>query len=108
MFTGTRRAGKTTTIIKYASYWILLGWKVGIVCAETNKPNGFNGIMTNHFKSQIPFYGSYDETDSVKIAQNGVETFKKENYEIIIVDTCGVCLQESDQDYIILEQIKTI
>lgn len=27
MFTGTRRAGKTTTIIKYASYWILLGNK---------------------------------------------------------------------------------
>lgn len=37
---------------------------------------------------------SYTETDPVVIAQEGVERFKKENYEIIIVDTSGRHKQE--------------
>ena len=32
---------------------------------------------------------SYTETDPVVIAQEGVEKFKSENFEIIIVDTSG-------------------
>ena len=39
-------------------------------------------------------YCSYTETDPVVIAQEGVERFKKENYEIIIVDTSGRHKQE--------------
>ena len=38
---------------------------------------------------RVPFYGSYSETDPVAIAEEGVEAFKKEGYEIIIVDTSG-------------------
>lgn len=59
--------------------------------------------MGNHLKSKIPFYGSYTETDSVKIAEDGVEMFKKENYEIIIVDTCGIYDQVADKDICLLE-----
>jgi signal recognition particle subunit SRP54 len=45
---------------------------------------------------RIPFYGSYTETDPVQIASEGVAHFKKENYEIIIVDTSGRHKQESE------------
>jgi signal recognition particle subunit SRP54 len=37
---------------------------------------------------------SYTEVDPVVIAQDGVDTFKKKGYEIIIVDTSGRHKQE--------------
>jgi signal recognition particle subunit SRP54 len=37
---------------------------------------------------------SYTEVDPVVIAQEGVEMFKKEGFEIIIVDTSGRHKQE--------------
>ena len=35
----------------------------------------------------LTFIGSYTETDPVIIAAEGVERFRKEHFEIIIVDT---------------------
>jgi signal recognition particle subunit SRP54 len=49
----------------------------------------------NATKARIPFYGSYTERDPVKIARDGVEMFKKEGQEIIIVDTSGRHKQEA-------------
>lgn len=46
-------------------------------------------------QARIPFYGSYTERDPVKIAADGVEMFKKEGQEIIIVDTSGRHKQEA-------------
>ena len=40
------------------------------------------------------FKFSYTEVDPVTIAQDGVDMFKKEGYEIIIVDTSGRHKQE--------------
>ena len=40
------------------------------------------------------FLFSYTETDPVRVAQDGVGTFKKEGTEIIIVDTSGRHKQE--------------
>merc|ERR1712178_64546 len=39
--------------------------------------------------------GSYTETDPVSIAADGVETFRSEKYDIIIVDTSGRHKQET-------------
>lgn len=44
----------------------------------------------------MPFYGSYTETDPVQIASEGVEHFKREGYEMIIVDTSGRHMQEQE------------
>lgn len=40
------------------------------------------------------FFWSYVEADPAVIAQEGVEKFKSENFEIIIVDTSGRHKQE--------------
>lgn len=45
--------------------------------------------MQNCTKLKIPFYGSYTETDPVKIATDGIKIFKKEAFELIIIDTSG-------------------
>jgi signal recognition particle subunit SRP54 len=43
----------------------------------------------------VPFYGSYTEADPVVIAEDGVNQFIKDRYELIIVDTSGRHKQES-------------
>jgi len=43
----------------------------------------------NATKLRVPFYGSYTEADPVRIAEEGVQQFRSEGYEVIIVDTSG-------------------
>lgn len=43
----------------------------------------------------LDFAHSYTESDPVKIAVEGVERFKKENCDLIIVDTSGRHKQEA-------------
>ncbi|KAK5008744.1 Signal recognition particle, partial [Cryomyces antarcticus] len=50
----------------------------------------------NATKAKIPYYGSLTQTDPVVVAREGVEKFKKERFEIIIVDTSGRHRQEAD------------
>lgn len=51
-------------------------------------------LKQNATKAQIPFYGSYTEIDPAVIAAQGVETFRKEGRDLIIVDTSGRHKQE--------------
>jgi len=94
MFVGLQGSGKTTTCTKFAHYYSLKGWKVALVCADTFRAGAFDQLKQNATKAKIPFYGSHSETDPVKIAGDGVRTFKKEKYDIIIVDTSGRHKQE--------------
>jgi len=43
----------------------------------------------------VGYYFSYTEVDPVVIAQDGVDMFKKEGFEIIVVDTSGRHKQEA-------------
>ena len=65
-----------------------------LICADTFRAGAFDQLKQNATKAQIPFYGSYTESDPVVIAREGVEKFKAENFEIIIVDTSGRHKQE--------------
>ena len=95
MFVGLQGAGKTTTVGKYAHYYQTKKWKTAMVCADTFRAGAFDQLKQNAIRVKVPFYGSYSETDPVKIAQDGVDYFRKEKYEVIIVDTSGRHKQES-------------
>lgn len=94
MFVGLQGSGKTTTCTKLAYYYQRKGWKSCLVCADTFRAGAFDQIKQNATKARIPYYGSYTEMDPVVIAQDGVDKFKKESFEIIIVDTSGRHKQE--------------
>jgi len=66
------------------------------VCADTFRAGAFDQLKQNAIKAKIPFYGSYTETDPVQVALEGVSKFKKELFEIIIVDTSGRHKQEAE------------
>lgn len=89
MFVGLQGSGKTTTCTKYAHFYKKKQWKTCLVCADTFRAGAFDQLKQNALKIKVPFYGSYTETDPVKIATDGVEMFKEERYEVIIVDTSG-------------------
>ncbi|KAL3375009.1 hypothetical protein AABB24_006487 [Solanum stoloniferum] len=95
MFVGLQGSGKTTTCTKYAYHHQKRGWKPALVCADTFRAGAFDQLKQNATKAKIPFYGSYTESDPMKIAVDGVETFKKENCDLIIVDTSGRHKQEA-------------
>ncbi|GJV60999.1 signal recognition particle 54 kDa protein 2 [Tanacetum coccineum] len=71
-----------------------------IICARHPQPHrpttsseytfrvgAFDQLKHNATQANIQFYGSYIELDHVKIMVEGIETFKKENGDIITVDT---------------------
>ena len=94
LFVGLQGAGKTTTIAKFASYYQRRGWKTAMVCADTFRAGAFDQLKQNATKLRVPFYGSYTEADPVVIAEDGVNQFIKDRYEVIIVDTSGRHKQE--------------
>jgi len=94
MFVGLQGSGKTTTCTKLAWYYQKKGWKACLVCADTFRAGAYDQLKQNATKARIPFYGSYSEADPVVIAADGVEMFKNEGFEIIIVDTSGRHYQE--------------
>ncbi|KAI9268680.1 SRP54-type protein [Sporodiniella umbellata] len=104
MMVGLQGAGKTTTCTKIASFYQRKGWKVALVCADTFRAGAFDQLKQNATKAKIPYYGSYTETDPVTIAAEGVEKFKAEKFEIIIVDTSGRHKQETE----LFEEMKQI
>lgn len=94
MFVGLQGSGKTTTCTKMAYHYQKKGWKSALVCADTFRAGAFDQVKQNATKARIPFYGSYTETDPVVIASEGVDKFKDEGFEVIIVDTSGRHKQE--------------
>lgn len=88
VFVGLQGAGKTTTICKYAYYYKKKGFKVGIVCADTFRAGAFDQIKQNCLKISVPYFG-LDDPDPVFVAREGVNRFKNEKFDLILVDTSG-------------------
>ena len=96
MFVGLQGSGKTTTIAKFAHYYKKRGWKTCMVCADTFRAGAFDQLKQNATRVRVPFYGDYTEKDPVRIAEDGVGQFRREKYEIIILDTSGRHKQEAE------------
>ncbi|KAL0258989.1 Signal recognition particle [Diplodia seriata] len=96
MFVGLQGSGKTTSCTKLARWYSARGFKSCLVCADTFRAGAFDQLKQNATKAKIPYYGSLTQTDPVIVAREGVEKFKKERFEIIIVDTSGRHRQEQD------------
>lgn len=96
MAVGLQGNGKTTTCTKLAVYYQKRGFKSSIVCADTFRAGAFDQTRQSATKAKVAYFGSYTETDPVVIAAQGVAKFKKERFDVIIVDTSGRHKQESE------------
>lgn len=93
VFVGLQGCGKTTSICKYANFYKRRGFRVGIVCADTFRAGAFDQVRQNAVKINVPYFGSSDP-DPVKVAREGVAKFRKNDFELILVDTSGRHTQE--------------
>ena len=63
------------------------------MCADTFRAGAFDQIKQNATKIGIPYFGSA-EPDPVKVAREGVSKFRKNDFELILIDTSGRHTQE--------------
>src|SRR3978361_531366 len=94
MFVGLQGAGKTTTCTNRAQNYRTRVFKDFFVCSYTFRDVAFDQFKQNSTKAKIPYYGSLTQTDPAVVAKEGVDKFKKERFEVIIVDTSGRHRQE--------------
>jgi len=96
MLLGIQGTGKTTTAAKLANYLKANGYKVGVVCADTYRPAAYAQLRQLLDPRGIPVYGEPDGQDPVRIALNGIETFRKQGADVIVVDTAGRHRQQDE------------
>ena len=96
MLLGIQGTGKTTTAAKLANYLKANGYKVGVVCADTYRPAAYAQLRQLLEPRGIPVYGEPDGQDPVRIALNGIETFRKQGADVIVVDTAGRHRQQDE------------
>jgi signal recognition particle subunit SRP54 len=89
MLVGIQGSGKTTSSVKLARFHQKRGLKPTIICADTFRPGAFDQVKQLADKVEIKVYGDKKEKDSKKLISNTFKTLKKENFDLIIVDTAG-------------------
>ena len=104
MLIGIQGSGKTTSAAKLARYFQKRGLKTGLVCADTYRLGAYEQLRQLAEKAKIPLQGSAGETDAVGVAVRGVEEFRNERFDVILLDTAGRHKDEKD----LMDEMKQI
>ncbi|ABM81476.1 signal recognition particle protein Srp54 [Hyperthermus butylicus] len=89
MMVGVQGSGKTTTVGKLAKFYRGMGYRVGVVAADTYRPGAYEQLKQLADRAGAMFYGEPGSKDPVGIARRGVEELKQRGADIVIVDTAG-------------------
>ena len=88
LFIGVNGVGKTTTIAKLANKMIDEGKKVLMVGADTFRAGAVEQLREWSVKVGAGFYGK-EESDPASVVYDGIELAKKEDYDVVLIDTAG-------------------
>lgn len=89
LMVGLQGSGKTTSAAKLALHFRKRGFKVGVVCADTFRPGAYEQLSQLAQQAGVEFFGDPKAKDPIKLAKEGVELFKREHLELIIIDSAG-------------------
>jgi signal recognition particle subunit SRP54 len=89
LMVGLQGCGKTTSVAKLASYFKKRGFRVGMVCADAFRPGAYEQLSQLGEQVGVPVFGRADAEDSIELAKQGVERFRQEGLDLIIVDSAG-------------------
>jgi len=88
MLVGIQGSGKTTTAAKLAYFYKKKGYSVGLICADNYRPAALEQLRQLGKRIDVEVYG--DPTlNPVEIVKKGLEYFRKEGRQIVIIDTAG-------------------
>jgi signal recognition particle subunit SRP54 len=86
---GIQGSGKTTVTAKLARWLTKHGYRVGVIGADTWRPGALTQLKMNCSKINVEVFGEEQNNDAVAIARNGLDHFKDQNLDVIIIDTAG-------------------
>ena len=86
---GIQGSGKTTVVGKLARHLLKRGYKVGVVCADTFRPGALVQLRTNCEKIGVEVFGDEKEKDAMKLSMQGVDYFRAQGKNTVLVDTSG-------------------
>ncbi|MGH9877164.1 MAG: signal recognition particle receptor subunit alpha [Nitrososphaerales archaeon] len=86
---GIQGSGKTTVTGKLSRWLTKHGYRVGVVGADTWRPGALTQLKMNCSRINVEVYGEEQNKDAVAIARNGLEHFKGQNLDVVIIDTAG-------------------
>jgi signal recognition particle subunit SRP54 len=101
---GIQGSGKTTVTAKLARWLTRHGYRVAVVGADTWRPGALTQLKTNCGKISVEVFGDEADKDAVSIVKNGLEHFRKQVLDVIIIDTAGRHKEERG----LLEEMKTM
>src|ERR687890_823460 len=86
---GIQGSGKTTVIAKLARWLSKHGYRIGVIGADTWRPGALTQLKMNCSKINVEVFGEEQNNDAVAIAREGLDYFKDQNLDVIIIDTAG-------------------
>ncbi len=104
MLIGVQGSGKTTSAAKLVKHFQKRGFKTALVCADTYRPGAYAQLKQLADRMNIPIHGDAGEKDVISLAVQGVDRFRKEGYEVIVLDTAG---RHKDETGLIKEMTET-
>jgi len=89
MMAGLQGAGKTTTAAKIAGKFKLKGKKVLLTACDVYRPAAIEQLQINGQKQGVEVFAMGDKNKPVDIAKAAIEHAKKNEFNIVIIDTAG-------------------
>lgn len=89
MMVGLQGAGKTTASAKMAGQFIKKGKKSLLVACDIYRPAAIEQLKVNGSKVGVDVFDMGTDVKPPVIAVNALEKAKKENYNVVILDTAG-------------------
>ncbi len=100
LLVGLEGSGKTTSAAKLALFYKRRGFRVGLISTDVYRPGAMDQLKQLGDKVGVPVFIDKNSKDPVDIARRGIEHFKKEGIDVIIVDTAG---RHRKEEYLIAE-----
>ena len=89
MMMGLQGAGKTTTTAKIAGKLKAKGKRPLLVACDVYRPAAIEQLKINGEKQQVPVFSMGDKQKPLNIAKVAIEHAKKNNNNVVILDTAG-------------------
>ena len=86
---GLQGSGKTTTSAKLAKLLKKQGRRVMMAACDLIRPAAITQLQVLGEQIDVPVYAEPESKDPVKVAENALKKAKREQYDVLIVDTSG-------------------
>jgi signal recognition particle subunit SRP54 len=92
---GVQGSGKTTVTVKFARWLTRHGYRVAVIGADTWRPGALTQLKMNCYKINVDVFGDENNKDAVQIVRDGLNYYKSQNMDVILIDTAGRHKEES-------------